>query len=112
MVPQALGEAARTSQEDVRQLLDVAHHNARSHLTDGNWRIEFAGKEIYRDVGSRICNRNVHDLHGYRPTPVEFAIDLAKGIAAWQSANCRVPQDLVDLLAGLRLRIAAHRPSP
>ena len=41
-------EAARTSHEDMRQLLDVAHHNARSHLTDGNWRIEFAGKEIYR----------------------------------------------------------------
>jgi hypothetical protein len=105
-------EAARTSQEDVRQILDVAHQNAQSHLTDGNWRIEFAGKEIYHDIGSRICNRNADDLRGYRPTTVEFAIDLAKSIAAWQSANSRVPQDLVDLLAALRLRIAANRPPP
>ena len=105
-------EAARTSPEDVRQLLDVAHQNAQSHLTDGNWRIEFAGKKIYHDVGSRICDRNDPALHHYRPTPVEFDIDLAKDIAVWQSANTRVPRDLVDLLTALRSRVAATTPSP
>jgi hypothetical protein len=45
-------------------------------------------------------------LSGYRLTPVEFDIDLAKDVAAWQSANHREPADLADLLAALRHRIA------
>jgi hypothetical protein len=90
--------------------LAAAHAAAQANLADGTWRVEFAGKEIYHDVGSRICDRTV--LSGYRPTPVEFDIDLAKDVAAWQSANNRVPPDLADLLAALRLRIAGPIPSP
>ena len=105
-------EAARTTNDDVRQLLAEAHREAQSHLSNGNWRIEFAGKEIYRDVGSRICDRKDPALRHYRPTQVEFDIDLAKDIAVWQSANGQVPHELVELLAALRSRVTASTPSP
>jgi hypothetical protein len=105
-------EADRTGQQDVSLLLSGAYQDAQSQLSDGSWSTEFAGKEIYRDVGSRVCDRNDPALRHYRPSQVEFDIDLAKDIAAWQSANNRVPQDLVDLLAALRARVTAPTPPP
>ncbi len=103
-------EAARTTREDVRDLLADAHLRAQSQLSDGTWRTEFAGKEIYRDVGSRICDLTAPTLRGYTPKMVD--IDLAKDVAAGQAANSRVPHDLLDLLAALRSRISTATPSP
>jgi hypothetical protein len=100
-------EAARTRQEDVRRLLADAHREAESQLSDGTWRTEFAGKEIYHDVGSRICDRRALGRPGYQPTQVEFDIDLAKNIAEGQVANNRIHDDLLALLEALRLRISA-----
>jgi hypothetical protein len=105
-------ESAQTTESDIRNLLTKAHGVAQSNLADGTWRALFAGKEIYHDVGSRICDRTDPALRGYRPSPVEFDIDLAKDVGAWQSANNRIPTDLVHLLAALRLRITRNVQSP
>jgi hypothetical protein len=96
-------ECARTTEPDVRRLLNHGQAIAFSSLNDDTWRVEFAGKEIYRDVGSRICDRS--RLHGYHPTRAEFDVDLARDVANSQLNRQRVPQDLVDLLAALKLRI-------
>jgi hypothetical protein len=102
-------ESSRTGESDVRQLLSAAHAKAQSNLADGSWRGEFAGKEIYRDIGSRICDRSA--LPGYQAKRVEFDTDLAKDVAAWQSAYNRVPHDLAELLAALRRRIVSTTSS-
>jgi hypothetical protein len=100
-------EVARSTLADVRQLLSDAHAAANLALADGRWKDEFAGKEILRDVGSRICDRT--RFSSYNPTKAEFDSDLAKEIGAWQRQNDAVPPDLVVLLQALQLRIA--RPS-
>ncbi len=105
-------EAGRSTESDVGKLLSAAHRLASFQLKRGSWREDFAGKEIYHDVGSRICNRNHRSLRGYQPTQVEFDIALAKDVAAEQVANNQVPHDLVDLLAALRFRISSTTPSP
>jgi hypothetical protein len=105
-------EFARTTQADVRQLLTAARLTAQSNLANGTWRQEFAGKEIYRDIGSRICNRTDAGLRKYHPSKAEFDIDLARNVADWQSANNGVPQDLADLLPALRFRIEGAARTP
>ena len=50
-------ETRRTTEPDVEQLLLDAHTNANQCLADGRWKDEFVGKEILRDVGSRIFDR-------------------------------------------------------
>jgi hypothetical protein len=105
-------EAGRSTESDVKKLLSAANRLARFQLNRGSWRTEYAGKEIYRDIGSRICDRTSPALRGYQPTQVEFDVDLAKDIAVGQLANNRVPHDLVALLEALRLRIGTAAPSP
>jgi hypothetical protein len=100
-------EVARSTETDVGQLLLSAHGTATLSLSDGSWKDEFAGKEILRDIGSRICDRT--KFSGYNPTKAEFDADLAKEIGAWQRQSWAVPPDLVELLQALQLRIA--RPS-
>ncbi len=103
-------EIAGTTEADIHQLLDEAHRKAERALADGSWRTEFAGKEILRDVGSRICDRN--KIPGYRPTASQFDEDLAKEVGAWQRDNQKVPEDLMELLAALRQRIARPPAGP
>jgi hypothetical protein len=105
-------KSARTTESDVRDLLAAAHSVAQSNLADGTWRTAFAGREIYHHVGSQICNRQDPALHGYDLKGVEFDIDLAKDVGAWQTANNRIPTDLADLLAALRNRIVRNVQSP
>ncbi|HWE37167.1 MAG TPA: hypothetical protein VG406_11425 [Isosphaeraceae bacterium] len=102
-------EIGKTSAADVHSLLSEAHANARGRITDGDWRWEFAGKEIFRDVESRICNRTRHKPGS---STKEALIDLAKDVAQWQSSNQRVHQDLVDLLNALKIRIARMTAGP
>ena len=103
-------EIDRTTEADIHRLLDVAYHRAEQALADGSWRTEFAGKEILRDVGSRICDRN--KIPGYRPTASQFDEDLAKEVGAWQRDNQKVPEDLIELLTALRQRIARPPAGP
>jgi hypothetical protein len=103
-------ESARTKASDVDQLLNDRYQEAQNRLDDGSWRIEFAGKEIFHEVGSRIFDRTTN--RGYSPTPSEFDIDLAKDIAVSQVSSHSVPMDLVDLLAALKSRIAPTPTAP
>jgi len=107
-------EVARTTPADVDQLLADGYAIAQSQLQDGTWREQFAGKEIFRDIGSRICDRT--SLHGYNPTKSEFDVALAKQLAKAQIDSSSVPSDLTDLREALRLRIknavAASNTSP
>lgn len=59
-----------------------------------------------RDVerGSRICDFPKAKLDP--EAKAQFDEDLAKGVGAWQRDNNRVPEDLKELLAALRQRIA------
>ena len=98
-------ETGRSSRDDVHQLLTEAHQRASARLNDGSWRDEFAGKEILRDVGSRIFDRR-QALRGI-PKGAEFDADLAKEVAARQAMQKAVPEDLADLLDALKGRIAA-----
>ncbi len=97
-------ECERTTEAEVDQLLSTARAAADQALADGNWKSEFAGKEILRDVGSRICDRT--KIRGYKPSAAEFDGDLAKEVGAWQRDNDAVPSDLTDLLVALQIRIA------
>jgi hypothetical protein len=103
-------ETSRTGVVDVHQLLSDAHLRARQSLCDGNWKVEFAGKEILHDVGSHICHRP--GLKNYNPSRAEFDEDLAKEVGAWQRRNQAVPRDLTDLLAALQQRIARTPTKP
>ena len=103
-------ETGRSSEADVHQLLAEAYAKSTSRLSDGTWLAEFAGKEILRDVGSRIFDRG--RMRGYSSKGAGFDSDLAKGVAAWQVANNAVPSDLSDLLAALKARIIPPAPPP
>ena len=103
-------ESARTKESDIDQLLNDRYQEAQNRLKDGTWRIEFAGKEIFRETGSRIFDRTMN--RGYNPTPADFDIDLAKDIAVSQVASGSRPTDLVDLLAALKSRIARMPSAP
>jgi len=95
-------EKARSTPDDVRQLMIERHRAASGRLGDGSWRIEFAGKEILRHVGTQIVDWTKMS----RPaTKVEFESDLAKEVADWQVKNGAVPPDLVDLRSALKTRI-------
>jgi len=102
-------ESARTKASDVDQLLNDSYQEAQNRLIDGTWRIDFAGKEIFHEIGNRIFDRTKN--RGYSPTPMEFDIDLAKDIAVSQVASSSVPIDLVDLRAALKSRIAPPPPA-
>ncbi len=106
-LPQEVGQ---TTEAHVHQLLTEAHRAADQSLVAGRWKTEFAGKEILRDVGSRICNQK--QIRGYRPTQAQFDEDLAKEVGAWQRQNNTVPTDLTDLLGALQQRIAPPHAGP
>lgn len=97
-----------TAPESVRQSLADAHSRANQALASGEWKKEFAGKEILRDIGSRICDQR--KIPGYAGKPSQFHEDLAKEVGAWQRENNTVPQDLTDLLGALLQRIARGKP--
>ncbi|MGA7500188.1 MAG: hypothetical protein WBX00_25945 [Isosphaeraceae bacterium] len=102
-------ESARTEESHIDQLLADGFTLAQSQLNDGSWRAHFAGKEIFRDIGSRMCDRT--RITGYIPKGVEFDVDLAKDIAASQVASSSIPLDLSALLAALKRRIAPTPPA-
>ncbi len=96
-------ETRKSRKSDVSRLLSKNFTKAQKRLADGGWRTDFAGKEIFHDIGSRICDRQIMSRP---PRGVEFDIDLAKDVAAYQTRSRSIPSDLVDLLAALKARIA------
>ena len=98
-------ELARSTETDIRQLVTDMHVIAKGRLNDGSWRIEFAGKQILKQVATQI----VDWTKIRKPSKAEFESDLAKEVAAWQAQNQSIPKDLVELQAALKDRI--QRPS-
>lgn len=90
----------------VSQLLNEKHAAANVWLADGTWRREFSGKEIFRDLGSRICDRTSPPRNTSPDDFARFDVDLSRQVADWQVANGAAPQDLKDLLQALKERIA------
>jgi len=97
-------EAAASTEPEVHRSVKEAHIRATARLADGSWREEFAGKEILRYVGSRICDRT--RIHGVVPKGAAFDAELAKQIAAWQKDEKSIPPKLSDLLAALKRQVA------
>lgn len=96
-------EVSRSRESDVESLVKDGHDRARKALSDGSWRIDFAGKEIFKDVLSRICHEpSIERLPRSRQ---ELLIDISKEVAAWQVENDAIPPALADLRAALRMRV-------
>ena len=93
--------ATRTTATNVADQLRDAHQRATEQLADGSWRREYSGKEVFKDIASRICDRQ--KLGGVRSS--ELYNDLAQAVAEWQLANEQIPTDLVTLRSLLHARI-------
>jgi len=96
-------ESEKTDEAGIELLLKERHVEASNRLASGEWRIDFAGKEIFRDIGSRIFDRMKSP--GYNPTPAAFDIDLAQEVADQQLKLKSIPQDLTDLHSALKARL-------
>lgn len=75
------------------------HASVAAWLAGADWRTEFPGKELFREVRGWIYDKP--------PNPASSAVydaDLAKSVGEWQAANNQVPQELSELLAALKAR--------
>ena len=97
-------DTARTTLDEVRRLLTVAHVEAETWLANERWRREFAGKEILRGTLSRIFDQQ--RVSNVRSSRVELESDIAKDVARWQVENNCIPPDLMLLRDALSQRIA------
>ena len=73
------------------------HGQMQSAVTNGSWRTEFSGKELFRDVRDWV----------YRGGPTSGAgrdSDLAKAVGEWQRANQAVPAEMEELRRAIRTR--------
>jgi hypothetical protein len=100
-------ECGRTTPDEIGQLIDDAYQKADRSLADGSWKNEFAGKEILRDVGSRICDQT--KLRSRSPSQAVFDEDLAKQVGEWQRLNGAVRIDLTELRQALHQRIERQK---
>ncbi len=96
--------AARTTEDDVADLLTTAYGLTTTQLADGTWRQEFSGKNIFEDVASRICDRQ--KLGGIKSA--ELYDDLAQDVAKWQVESGQVPPELQSLRSALRVRVGLN----
>ncbi len=104
-------KSATMTEPHIHRLLLRMHARSARLIADGGWRVEFAGKEIVREIGNRIFNRTIAP-RSYRPSKAEFDADLAKTVADWQVAHDAIPPDLSDLLSALKARITPPPPDP
>jgi hypothetical protein len=108
----ALAEkASRTNETEIHAILSKAHLHVSRRVEDETWMVDFSGKEILRDVGSRICDQTKPEISRLKLTPSNFDSDLAKQVGRWQVEHSRVHKDLTDLLAALKQRIATSGSS-
>ncbi len=97
-------ELERSTQDEIRQLLINANQQSNLAIHNGEWKKDFAGKEILRNVGNWICDRP--SLVVPPPNGVEYYVDLAKQIAGRQVRNNSVPSDVIQLRQAISARIA------
>jgi hypothetical protein len=77
----------------------VAHETAfRATLASGEWKKEWSGKEILREVASRVWTRK-------RPPDPAGRIEFVRAVARAQRQQNRIPAEVSDLRAALLFRI-------
>jgi hypothetical protein len=81
--------------------LATGHATAQTALNNGQYLVEFPGKELLRDLHTWLYNPPA----GSGQTAAERDQDLARSIAKFQTANNQVPQEVVDMRLALRQRV-------
>jgi hypothetical protein len=92
-------KANRVDKTEVSNRLNNAYAEAILRIQSGRWRNEFAGKELFRDIRSRI-----YDSREKVASPTVLDSDVALSIAQWQLANEKVPDELKILREALKMR--------
>lgn len=87
----------------VRKRLNAYHGVIRAQARGDELQRYFPGKEIFHRICSFVCD--AARAPGTRLKMPEVYSDIAKEVAAWQSANDRVPTDLTALRDSLRRRV-------
>jgi len=87
--------ASRTTQATAAGNLDTAlaaaHTKVIEWLKNGQWRQEFCGKEIFRDIRGYIYSPPTDSVANSRD------IDVAKSVAEWQRSNNKIPKEISEL---------------
>jgi len=68
-----------------------------TELARGDWRRDFSGKELFRNVRDWV-------YEGGGGSSSARDGDLAKAVGFWQRSNTAVPEEVLDLHASLRAR--------
>ncbi len=92
------GQAAMWSPNEVRKRVARAHALSVQQCANGSWKLEFSGKELFRDIRGWVYTA---------PRSVSSSTldaDLAKSVGQWQAQNGQVPAELTELLAALKAR--------
>lgn len=83
---------------NLEQALKSAHAGYMASLQDGSWVKSFSGKEIFRDLLSRI-----HDTTNTASS--EADVDLAKSVGKWHYENGKVPDEIDRIRISIKTRV-------
>ncbi|MBS0211445.1 MAG: hypothetical protein JSS27_21090 [Planctomycetes bacterium] len=75
------------------------HVDATTWITNGQWRSQFSGKELFRHIRGWVYT----NAPATNSTSMSDA-DLAKAIGEWQCQNACVPSEIADLLIALKAK--------
>lgn len=95
---------AQSTEQDIEKMLGEAHREACGQIESGAWKVDFPGKELFRDIRSRV--HDAQKLKGPPPTTGDLDIAVAKSVAKWQAEKQKVPSELIELRQALKDRIA------
>jgi len=89
------------NQSEITRRLTAGFANAQTLLHNGQYLVEFSGKEMLRDLHTWLYK----PPSGSGATAAERDQDLARSLAKFQTANNQVPQEVVDMRLALRQRV-------
>ncbi len=78
--------------------LQTAYNDNHGDLSNGNWKVNFSGKEVFRHLRGLLFNQR------YASDEVMDA-DLAKSVADWQLDNNSIPNELIELRDSIKTRL-------
>ena len=86
-----------TTTGEISTRLGKAHVAARGQLSSNDWKRDFSGKELFRDVRGWIYINAPE-----RASKSELDVDMARAVAQWQVANGTVPSEVTELRSAIR----------
>lgn len=86
-----------TTTGEISTRLGKAHVAARGQLSSNDWKRDFSGKELFRDVRGWIYINAPE-----RASKSELDVDMARAVAQWQVANGTVPSEVTELRPAIR----------